>query len=196
MKYLILFLSFIVVLLFAFQIWAYMGSRNIETYPYEVMISYDDFEIRKYEAANFTLVTTPGNNYSESSGSGFRVLAGYIFGGNSTNEKIAMTSPVEMELKDSITMKFMVPSKYDLDDLPVPDNSRIRFKNEKQKLVAAISFGGWANDRKIEKHKQKLISLMAKEGIEHDSDFSFLGYDSPFVWIGRKNEIIVGLKKD
>ena len=50
------------------------------------------------------------------------MLAGYIFGGNDKEEKIAMTSPVAMSLKDSTTMLFLVPKKYTRDNLPVPND--------------------------------------------------------------------------
>jgi hypothetical protein len=38
--------------------------------------------------------------FKEASSQGFSILAGYIFGGNKENEKIAMTSPVTMSLED------------------------------------------------------------------------------------------------
>ena len=55
------------------------------------------------------------------------MLAGYIFGGNETNQKIAMTSPVSMSMNDSTEMKFMIPSNYELEDLPKPNNENIKF---------------------------------------------------------------------
>jgi hypothetical protein len=64
------------------------------------------------------------------------------------------------------------------------------------KTVAAISFGGWANDRKIEKYKSKLKSALDAEGIAYTNRFYLLGYNPPFEVINRKNEIIVELEKD
>ncbi|MCL6460506.1 MAG: heme-binding protein [Flavobacterium micromati] len=176
------------------QIFFMNGQRNIETYPYKVDKKYKDFEIRSYEATLFTSVNMSGNKYKESSSKGFSVLAGYIFGGNKKNEKIAMTSPVAMSLGDSTTMMFMVPKKFNKETLPQPNESQIKFREEPAKTVAAISFSGWANDEKIEKFKQQLITALNAEGIKFSNRFYFLGYNAPFEVFNRKNEIIVELE--
>ncbi len=171
-------------------------SNGIETYPYKVLQEYDEFEIRQYEAANFSYVTMQANNHKERSSSGFRTLAGYIFGSNANNEKIAMTSPVAMPLNDSISMMFMVPAQYDLDDLPKPNNSLVQFKQEPAKTVAAIRFSGWANDDKIAFYTNKLTQLLAAQNIAHLSDFSYLGYNPPYEVLNRRNEIIVSIQTE
>ena len=56
-----------------------------------------------------------------------------------------------MTLEDSMTMMFMVPKDLKKEMLPKPNQSKIEFKQEPAKTVAAISFSGWANDKKIEK---------------------------------------------
>jgi hypothetical protein len=187
----VILLAFIIV-----QLYAINGQRNIETYPYEVNKKYDDFEIRSYEATLFTSVKLSTNTYKEASSKGFSILAGYIFGGNEKNEKIAMTSPVAMSLEDSMTMMFMVPKNFKKETLPQPNQSQIKFKEEPAKTVAAISFGGWADDEKIEEYKQKLKSALDAEGIIYTSHFYFLGYNPPFEIFNRKNEIIVELKRE
>ena len=101
-----------------FQVYMNQSSKNIETYPYTVIKSFPDFEIRQYQKALFSSVDLPNASYEETSGKGFRILAGYIFGDNDQAQKIAMTSPVAMELKDSINMKFMIPQAYQLNNLP------------------------------------------------------------------------------
>lgn len=181
----------LIVIFIAAQIYFSMMSSDIESYEYEVIKEYDNFEIRLYEEALFSYVTMPYSSYQESSGKGFRILAGYIFGGNERSEKIAMTSPVEINMSDSITMKFMVPNNYKMEDLPKPDNSTIQFKKEPKKYLAAISFGGFANDEKIQKHKEKLKNMLEEKGIKHSNDFSYLGYNPPYELFGRRNEVVV-----
>ncbi|MDF1695345.1 MAG: heme-binding protein [Saprospiraceae bacterium] len=170
------------------------SQKNIETYPYEVVKSYDAFQIRTYEASLFTSVKLNSSNYKDSSSKGFSVLAGYIFGGNDRNEKIAMTSPVAMSLGDSMTMMFMVPKKYDKASLPTPNTSDIEFREMPVKTVAAISFGGWANDEKIAQYRKKLSEALDEQGITYTNRFYFLGYNPPYEIINRKNEVIVELE--
>lgn len=168
-------------------------QNNIETYKYEVIKKYDGFEVRQYESALFTSVQVTNNGYSESSSKGFSILGGYIFGANEKDEKIAMTSPVTMSMEDSMTMMFMVPSKYSVEDLPKPKDGNIEFKKIPARKMAAITFGGWANDDKIEKYRQELINLLEKEGIEYTDKYFFYGYNPPYETINRKNEVVIEL---
>ena len=107
-----------------------------------------------------------------------------------------MTSPVAMELDDSITMKFMIPNDLNPDELPTPDNKQVKFIKESEKFVAAIEFGGWANDSKIEKYKIELISYLKENNIKHLNKFSYFGYNPPYEVINRRNEVIVELDKN
>ncbi len=196
MKILLISLAVIVVAFIAVQLFAMNGQRNIETYPYVVSKKYNGFEIRSYEASLFTTVKLTGNKYKDVSSEGFSILAGYIFGGNKKNEKIAMTSPVAMTLDDSMTMMFMVPKKFNKESLPKPNQSGIIFREEPAKTVAAITFGGWASDEKIEKYKQELIADLNANGIKYTNRFYFLGYNPPYEVFNRKNEIIVELQDE
>ena len=194
MKVLFIVLGVILIIFITIQLFAANGQKNIETYPYIVSKQYDMFEIRNYEATLFTSVQLSDNKYKDASGKGFSILAGYIFGGNKTNEKIAMTSPVSMSLEDSMTMMFMVPKKFKKETLPEPNQSQIKFREEPAKTIAAITFGGWANDEKIEQYKQKLKSALDAENISYTNRFYFLGYNPPYEVFNRKNEVIVELE--
>lgn len=195
MKFLFIIFTIILLTFVAIQIFAQVGQRNIETYPYEVVKKYDTFEIRNYEASLFTSVKLSNSSYKEASGKGFSILAGYIFGGNDRKEKIAMTSPVAMSLEDSMTMMFLVP-KENKENLPKPNDQQIAFEEVPAKTVAAITFGGWANDDKIKEYRAKLTTALDKEGLKYTNAFYFLGYNPPYEVINRKNEIIVELEKN
>ena len=185
----------VIIVVFAFaQIYFMLLQRNIESYPYTVKKKYDRFEIRKYEAILFTSVTLTSKGYKNTSSQGFSILAGYIFGKNDRKEKISMTSPVSMSLDDSTTMMFMIPKKLNKETLPKPEQSGIEFKEEPAKLLAAISFGGWANDVKIEKYKQELKAALDAQGITYSNKFYFFGYNAPFEVFNRKNEVLVELQ--
>ncbi|WP_320814371.1 heme-binding protein [Flavobacterium sp.] len=187
----VIFLAFIISQLFVIR-----EQRNIETYPYVVNKKYDTFEIRSYEATLFTSVKLSTKEFKVSSSKGFSILAGYIFGGNERNEKISMTSPVAMTLEDSMTVMFMVPKKIKKETLPLPNQSQIEFREEPAKTVAAITFGGWVNNEKIEKYKEKLKTSLDAKGITYTNRFYFLGYNPPFEVFNRKNEVIVELQNE
>ncbi len=194
MKIVYIILGIVVLAFIVMQVYALKSQSDIEMYPYTVKKKYDGFEIRSYDATLFTSVKLSTNEYKNASSTGFRILAGYIFGGNDRNENIAMTSPVAMSLEDSMTMMFMVPKKYKKETLPQPNQSQIQFTEEPAKVIAAITFGGWANDKNIEEHKQKLIAALNKEGIPYTNKFYLLGYNPPFELVNRRNEVIVELQ--
>jgi hypothetical protein len=175
------------------QIYLSRSTKLTEQHNYKVIKKFDKFEIRKYDAALFSSVKLNKKGYKESSSEGFRILAGYIFGDNDAKEKIAMTSPVVMELGDSSKMMFMVPKNYNLKNLPNPNNSKIVFEKEEVKIIAAIRFDGWADDEKIEKYKTILSNELVKEKLNFINKFSFLGYNPPYEVMNRRNEVVVEL---
>jgi hypothetical protein len=175
------------------QVFISKSTTQTEQRKYQVLKKYENFEIRKYEPALFSSVKLGKKGYSESSSEGFRILAGYIFGDNEKKEKISMTSPVIMELGDTSKMMFMVPKSHDMESLPNPSNSKIVFEKQSEKIVAAIRFDGWANDKKIEKYQSMLKTALAKEKIAHNNKFAFLGYNPPYDLVNRRNEVIVEL---
>jgi hypothetical protein len=175
------------------QVFISRGTSQTEQHQYKILKTYDKFEVRKYEAALFSSVKMDKRGYKENSSEGFRILAGYIFGDNESNEKIAMTTPVAMELGDTTKMMFMVPKNYDLATLPNPKNKKIVFEKQEEKIMAAIRFDGWANDEKIEEYKNILTEELAKAQLSHNNKFAFLGYNPPYEMTNRRNEVIVEL---
>ena len=194
MKAIFIVIGVIVILFILSRLYFMSAQKDIEQYPYKIVKTYNDFEIRNYEGALFTSVKLNTGDYDKTSSKGFSILAGYIFGGNSENKKIAMTSPVAMTLEENTEMLFLVPKAYAKENLPEPNNKTIEFKEMPAKKVAAITFGGWANDQKIAAYKEKLSKLLDKENIEYTNKFFFLGYNAPMEVVNRKNEVIVELK--
>ena len=81
MKIILSIFGIILVLFVISQLFFLNSQRNIETYAFTIIDSYETIEIRQYEASLFTSVQMPSNNYRKTSSKGFSVLAGYIFGG-------------------------------------------------------------------------------------------------------------------
>ena len=122
----------------------------------------EQIEIRAY-APRIMAVT----GMNEDSDSGFRVLAGYIFGDNAEEQKIAMTAPVMTSFYSSKNkeqeISFVMPKKHNLDTLPAPTRDDVIIKEKELGLVAALSFGGWATEERAKKYIKKLIWKKLKQ---------------------------------
>ena len=120
-------------------------ASAIEEPQYEVITAWDEhsIELRSYAPRLLAVTTmTQGQN------NGFRVLAGYIFGGNDSDQKIAMTAPVQRSMDDSAEMAFVMPAEYSLSDLPTPEDDRVSFREAPGYTAAVIQFNGWADMEK------------------------------------------------
>jgi hypothetical protein len=193
MKTIIIVTSILLGIMILAQAFIYTSTNSTEQHKYVVLKKFEEFEVRQYAPAMFSSVKMVSDSYETISSTGFRTLAGYIFGGNDKNEKIAMTSPVVMEIGDTTRMSFMVPSDMKKEDLPKPNNGRIYFEEQEQKIMAAIEFGGWADDEKIEEYTNKLKANLKANGLSFTGKFSYLGYNPPYQVVGRRNEIVVEL---
>ncbi len=68
-------------------------ARAVEEPAFKKVLSDGAFEVRDYPALIVAEVTVTGEQ-KEAANKGFRLLAGYIFGGNESRKGIAMTAPV------------------------------------------------------------------------------------------------------
>jgi hypothetical protein len=167
-------------------------AAKTERQAYQVVHEDKEFEIRFYPSATLATVYSQANSYRELSGPGFRTLAGYIFGGNESDTKIAMTSPVHMDINDSLSsMSFVMPSAYEMETLPDPANSSVKLEKTAEEYVAAIRFKGYASDKSLRQYTEKLKRLLEEKGIRYSGHFRYLGYNPPYQLFNRRNEIIV-----
>jgi hypothetical protein len=172
-------------------IWNAGLGGGVESRPYVVEEIHDGFEVRKYSTVIMATVSNKGR-MMETSNSSFRQLAGYIFGGNQTGVKIAMTSPVVMKHNHSdsmTTMSFMMPSDYTLKTLPAPESDAILFSQEPSYKMAVRKFGGFASDKDIEREAAELRKELSKKKIHFKEPVIYLGYNPPFQLINRRNEV-------
>ncbi len=185
----------VAIVFIAFQSFMSISNSNIERQKYRVVKAEKGFELRYYPPATFATVKSSAKSYRELSSSGFRKIAGYIFGGNESSTKIAMTSPVHMDINEKeSSMSFVMPSKYDLESLPKPNDAKVEIHETPGEYLAAIEFGGFANDASIRKHADELKQLLNGKGIKTIGNFRYLGYNPPYQIIARKNEIVVAVE--
>ena len=161
-----------------------------EEQDYQVLKVIDGVEIRVYDEMIYASYT-PKNESDRSSS--FRVIANYIFGGNTANEEISMTSPVVMKPYDNHEMAFIMPDHYTLSSLPKPDNSQIKISQIPSSTKAAIRYSGYSNAKIENKKKEELIAVLNAHHIAHENDFEVLVYNSPYKVFNRRNEVVVSV---
>jgi len=170
-----------------------MTKAKTETQKYEVLYTKENFEIRFYPEAILATVEMNGS-YDDSRNGGFRVLAGYIFGNNKDNSKIAMTSPVRMSGDEKLNeMSFVLPSDMEFEKLPVPNDNKVKLHQSKPMYAASIRFGGYANESEIAEYKEKLTEILKQLKLQHNNQFNYLGYNPPYQMVNRRNEVQVEL---
>ena len=156
------------------------------TYQVEKVWEAEQIEIRAY-APRIMAVTG-----MDDSNGGFRVLAGYIFGGNAEEEKIAMTAPVQQSMAGEKEMAFMMPAEYALEDLPEPEDQRVSFRTAPAHTAAVIQFSGWASLEKSDKNWQQLRRFLIAKDIDITGEPTLNQYNPPWTLpFMRRNEIIV-----
>ena len=166
------------------------------------------FEIREYPALIAAEVTVAGGR-SDAVSAGFRLLAGYIFGGNTRkqsiamtapviqneapNEKIAMTAPV-MQSSDpeGWIIRFIMPASYTLETLPTPNDPKVRLVVLPPKRLAVVRFSGLVDDNDVEQQTTLLRAFVAQQKLVAVGTPSLARYDPPWtLWFLRRNEIML-----
>jgi len=167
----------------------------IETPEYKIISKHEGFEVRRY--SDMVIATTKVQaDYKNSTSSGFRRIASYIFGGNDKEMKIAMTAPVIADCPSeglkSYNISFVMPKEHSIKDLPKANISEVSIQKESLGEVAVLSFGGWASESRSTGYQKKLSELLTKNKIEKKGGFMIAQYNSPWTLPPlRKNEVMV-----
>mgnify|MGYP002025683350 FL=1 len=169
-------------------------TMALETPKHALIVKEDGYEIREYQSM-IIATTRVQSDYRNATSTGFRRIANYIFGGNSTGMNIEMTAPVISNVPDAddiYDIQFVMPSEHSLEDLPQPNNGYVSIKEVNLGKTAVLRFGGWATKERASYYKDKLSGLIAIKGYNPKGVFMVAQYNSPWVLPPfRKNEIIV-----
>ena len=154
--------------------------------PYKVVHQNDKYEIRFYEER--LVVQTQYTNQNN----GFRKLFNYISGNNKQSEKISMTTPVNVtQIENEYVMQFYLPSKYKLNEIPLPSDNSVKISSIKPGYFAVIRYSGFASDKNFYKHRDVLKSELITDNIEVIGPAIKATYDGPFTLPNlRRNEAI------
>ena len=171
-------------------IYAFSQTETLINGQYVILNKIKNIEIREYKesvnASYYSDIDGGKNNY-------FRSLASYIFGGNSENKSISMTSPVTMRLHGNKEMIFRMPEEYSLENLPKANNPKINFTIIPACKKATIQYGGYSNENIERKKMIELKKILLENSITHNNKFEVLVYNSPYKILNRRNEITVNI---
>ena len=112
---------------------------RLETPQYTIVKKLDGIEIREYSP--FRVAQTQTSQGQRGLSQGFRLVAGYIFGGNQEEKSMAMTAPVIQENTDTKMNVAFFMSKAE-SNLPTPNNRNVIVKEKEWGKIAALSFHG------------------------------------------------------
>lgn len=185
---------------------------------YDVLQQYPDFEVRRYAPQLLAEVEVQGR-FDQVGGEAFRILADFIFGNNTSAEKIAMTAPVsqapvddasadrdgtriemtapvrqqaEQGQGDRYRISFVMPSRFTTETLPRPKDSRVQIRQEPERLMAVLSYsGGWGENR-YRARETRLLEAVRAADLTPVGAPVYARYNSPFsLPFLRRNEVMV-----
>ncbi len=200
----------IIGIIIAWTLWGFFSSR-VEQAQYSVIQSTKSYEIRVYPA-HIVAQTTVKGTYKDALNEGFRIIAGYIFGGNTKKQSIAMTAPVVEKGKvsesiamtapvtasvegESHTIAFGMPRSYTLETLPTPIDSRVELVTVPEKKMAVLRFSWFRAGARVQSKKNELVDMLKKDAILIIGEPQYAGYNAPWTppWMSR-NEVMVEIK--
>lgn len=187
-----------------------VGVRNSPEAAYTILVKEEDIEIRQYEPMLIaeTLIEA---DYANSGSIGFNRLAGYIFGNNRQQEKIAMTAPVyresqgekiamtapvlQQKVSDQWLMAFVMPPQYSLNNLPEPLDPLINIKLVAAKKVAVIRYSGSLSEEIIKEKAHQLNAWLLQKSYKILSTARSAAYDPPWTIPAlRRNEVHIDIE--
>jgi hypothetical protein len=190
------------------------NAMAIETPEYQVVETYPNFELRRYEPYLVAETRVTGG-FDEVGGEAFRVLADYIFGNNRARTEMAMTAPVNQraaseegerlamtapvtqrpdaaEGEGTYVVSFIMPSSYTLETLPEPLSPRVSIRRQPERLMAARRYSGWWSEANYRENEAILLRAVEAAGLKPVSAPVYARYNSPFsLWFLRRNEVMV-----
>jgi hypothetical protein len=198
----------IIAVLLVWAIGSYLVIRNLEEPKFTVLEKRDGYEIREY-APYIVAETKVSGTYSRGLNQGFGAIADYIFGNNTTKTSIAMTAPVLQEeseaiamtvpvintLEENRTVSFVLPSKYTMDTLPLPNNPAVELREISARKVAVLSFTWYATGSRVDSKRAELEKKLFNDSEIIDGPAQVAQYNPPASFpFTLRNEIIIPIK--
>jgi hypothetical protein len=162
-----------------------------ESAAYTVVRSSGKFQVRDYPA--LTVVETPMAATGNGGDGSFNRLFRFITGGNDTQQKIAMTTPVFMSGSGTnASMAFVMPAKLKPRDVPKPKDEQLRVRESEGGRFAVLRYSGRRNADNEAESLQRLRAWMNTEGLKELSPPIYGYFDPPWTpAFLRRNEVMV-----
>ncbi|WP_242453722.1 heme-binding protein [Mycolicibacterium sp. P9-64] len=190
-----------------------VGIRNGTEEPrYTVEEQVGGIEIRRYGPRIAAQTTVSGRAESAARNAGFRRLAGYIFGANHANTKIAMTAPVTQQHGggQSIAMtapvsqtsgpdgawiiRFFMPAQWTMDTLPEPTDPAVELVEVAPDTVAVLRFNGSRDPHAVALRTSELLEALESTAWTPAGTPVAWFYDPPWtIPVRRRNEVAVAV---
>ncbi|GMP84492.1 hypothetical protein CsSME_00037999 [Camellia sinensis var. sinensis] len=200
---------------------ALMAVPDLETVEFKVLSRRDQYEIREVEPYFIAETTMPGKYGFDFNGASqsFNVLAEYLFGKNTTKDRMEMTTPVftrktqsdgekmemttpvitrKLEDEEKWQMSFVMPSKYG-SNLPLPKDPSVKIKEVPKKIVAVAAFSGFVTDEEVTRRESILRDALKNDPqfqVKEDALVEVAQYNPPFTLpFTRRNEIVLEVER-
>ena len=178
-----------------------------EQQAYEVVRTYEDFELRRYAPHVVAEVVVRGA-FEDAGNTAFRTLFRYISGTNASGTKVAMTAPViqrDAEQMPGTTppepreadsgeqaVAFVLPATVTLDGAPVPTSPDVRLRQRPEVLAAACRYRGRWTEALFDEHRRELTRAVTAAGLTPVGSARWARFDPPYKpWFLRRNEIVL-----
>ncbi|CAM5780885.1 Heme-binding protein OS=Rhizobacter sp. AJA081-3 OX=2753607 GN=HZ992_14395 PE=4 SV=1 [Rhizobacter fulvus] len=162
-------------------------------------------EVRQYAPYTVAEVTVYGPA-DDAGKQAFPILAGYIFGKNKGDRKLAMTAPVmqaaepvKLEMTAPVTqtaaggeflVRFVLPKGVTAATAPEPTDARVTLRDVAPAEVAVIRYSGFWSQSNYHEHLAKLQAALRAADLAWTGEPVYARYDAPFTpWFMRRNEI-------
>ena len=182
-------------------------AMAVEEPAFKAVLLDGAFEVRDYPPLVVAEVTV-GGDQKEAANNGFRLLAGYIFGGNKRRQSIAMTAPVaQAPISEKIAMtapvtqtpgpaewvvRFTMPRAYSMETLPEPNDPRVHLRVLSPTRFAVLKFSGLARRDVVAAKTVELGALAKSHQLRAIGPVSLAQYDPPWtLWFMRRNEVMI-----
>jgi hypothetical protein len=182
-----------------------MPSHATEEPEYRVVRELAGIEVREYAAYTVAEVVVAGPA-GDAGNQAFPILAGYIFGKNKGERKLAMTAPVmqaavpvKLEMTAPVTqtaapggflVQFVLPKGVTVANAPEPLDPRVHIREVLASQLAVIRYSGFWSESNYDEHLATLKAALRAADLAWTGEAVYSRYNTPFTpWFMRRNEI-------